>query len=321
MIQVPEHLLPPGDDLHQDTLPVEQHPSYPLGNPYWIHHAPQTLQPEGSSQPKLDPRTHAHDALHLPRDALPETLSCVSHGSALAQAALDVDADDVPVSAYSIDDHRVVLAPYLQLRAQTTTTVAPPTWPFPHYGPGPCARPHSALFADRAEGQPEVSVWADLALEELAPRPRPDSYSLPSSLVHPYTQSTLRGKKRERPSGLPDTLGAATKQRDDAWLDHDEPAEPDGSFERELEACTAIERAASPRRARHGSSGATLRSAILRVLAPRDGAAPRAKRARSTTSPDRTRLRRSLDPQGTSSTAPRAWVWGVSAPRTLDPPP
>ena len=31
VIQVPEHLLPATEDLHHDTLPVEQHPSYPLG--------------------------------------------------------------------------------------------------------------------------------------------------------------------------------------------------------------------------------------------------------------------------------------------------
>lgn len=226
VLDVPEHLIPSTADLEHDTLPIEQHPSYPFGNPYDIFHAPSSLQPVGSSQPKLDPRVHSRLSLHVGADSRrsgADALACVAEGSAHAHAAVD-DASDDEVDAhpsYAIEpDGRVVLAPHLQLRAQIGSKPAPPTWPFPRFGPGPSTRPYAMLFRSNwaNESQPEVDVWADLGLEALVPRARPDHYSLPSTLRHPYARNAGR-RRRARPSGLPAALGAETAARDAAWLD------------------------------------------------------------------------------------------------------
>lgn len=257
---MPEHLIPATEDLHQDTLPVEQHPSYPLGNPYWIHHAPHTLQPAGSSQPKLDPRICSHLAMHSMAYTRKNTLTAVASGSVHAKSAIepqDDDDNDDEHLPYTIEaDGHVELAPHLQLRAQINTTTTTPTWPFKRYGPGPCGRSYAALFRSHDNDlHPDVSVWADLALEELVPRTRPDSYSLPSSLMHPYTQTSSGMRRRARPSGIPPSLGLKTSVQDDEWLhseEHDvlidqstavdeQVVDQDRSFERELEEWTASE--------------------------------------------------------------------------------
>lgn len=239
VVQVPEHLLPLSEDLDTDTLPIEQHPSYPFGNPFFIHHAPHTLQPAGSSQPKLDPRVHSKLSMHTPSDAArDDALSCVASGTASAQAAVeakrrgaDADADAAAgPSSYTLQpDGSVVLAPHLQMRAQVMTVPQPPTWPFRHYGPGPSARPYAALFRSGWPGEsaPEVSIWADFALETLVPRPRPDSYTLPSSLQHPYAQGE-RSERRARPSEIPAALGMETAETDHLWLD--DPTDISGSL-------------------------------------------------------------------------------------------
>lgn len=262
MIRVPEHLIPVPEDLQNDTLPVEQHPSYPLGNPYWIHHAPHTLQPVGSSQPKLDPRVCSHLSVHSAGNSIKEALSAVAGGSVHAKSAVEAreDSDAVP---YSIDpDGQVHLAPHLQLRARIGSTIAPPAWPFKRFGPGSHGRSYAALFHVPKDLHPEVSVWADLALEELVPRARPDSYTLPASLVHPYTQpvssSSGRERRRTRPSGIPSTLGLRTRRRDDEWLEGEDSGEAhsdsdldhepveDTSFERELEEWATSDVAMNP---------------------------------------------------------------------------
>ena len=190
---------------------MEQHPSYPLGNPYWIHHTPATLQPAGSSQPKLDPRLAMRLAMHMDTHAPEDALSSVARGSAHAQAALEERDDEGPLP-YSVGaDGHVTLAPHLRLKAQMGASPAPPAWPFPRYGPGPSARPHAALFRRPAGTEPDESVWADLALEALVPRARPDSYSLPSTLMHTYAKDAQGRRRRERPSGMPSTLGASAR--------------------------------------------------------------------------------------------------------------
>ena len=219
VIQVPEHLLPATEDLHHDTLPVEQHPSYPLGNAYWIHHAPHTLQPPGSSQPKLDPRICSHMSMRMLAGSQKEALCSVATGSRHAKSALESHEEEAGPLPYSIDaDGHITLAPHLQVRAQMQTTSAAPTWPFQRVGPGPCERSYASLFRAPEELHPDVSVWADLALEELVPRTRPDTYTFPSSLVHPYTQPDSSERKRQRPSGIPPSLGIKTQVHDDEWV-------------------------------------------------------------------------------------------------------
>ena len=137
VVQVPEHLLPPTEDLDSDTLPIEQHPSYPFGNPFFIHHAPSTLQPAGSSQPKLDPRMHSKLAMHAAHDSAREdVLMRVATGSASARAAIedkknDAEADEEAqggVPSYTLHpDGSAHLAPHLQMRAQVVSTPKPPT--------------------------------------------------------------------------------------------------------------------------------------------------------------------------------------------------
>lgn len=348
VIQVPEHLLPRWEELEHDTLPMEQHPSYPLGNPYWIHHTPHTLQPAGSSQPKLDPRIYSRYAMRMHTTEQKHTLTAVAHGSAQAKAALEAQADEAELTLpYTVEsDGHVVLAPHLQWRAQALTTTAPPTWPFRRFGPGPSARPYAALFRDAAsapDGQPEVSVWADVALEELVPASRPDSYTLPASLWHPYTHTAAKGRRRERPSGLPESLGAVTRLHDDAWLDEmaleADDVDTDDSFDRELASWAATESSSPssssstqgpPRNSRRVSSAwmrdhHDFKRAILSVLADRV-ASTRQKRARGLTStPEHAmsrKKRRSLPHTSFDSSSllhdtaspSTSWVWGRSAP-------
>lgn len=233
MILVPESMLPAPADADSDTLPSEQHPSFLFGNPYHIHHGPHTLQPLGSSQPKLSPRLHTKLALHA-AEIDDEALAAVTTGSENAHAAIAPQRriadgadgeDDIPVRAFTTRrDGSTELAMHLRMQAQTATTTQTPQWPFRRFGPGPSARPYAALFrADyAAHTYPEVDVWADFALERLTPTVRADSYTLPASLQHPYIASGAahRARARPRPSAIPVALGRETAQRDELWLDN-----------------------------------------------------------------------------------------------------
>ncbi|SHO78050.1 Uncharacterized protein MSYG_2392 [Malassezia sympodialis ATCC 42132] len=334
VIAVPEHLLPSGDDLEQDTLPMEQHPSYPLGNPYWIHHTPATLQPAGSSQPKLDPRLAMRLAMHMDTHAPEDALSSVARGSAHAQAALEERDDEGPLP-YSVGaDGHVTLAPHLRLKAQMGASPAPPAWPFPRYGPGPSARPHAALFRRPAGTEPDESVWADLALEALVPRARPDSYSLPSTLMHTYAKDAQGRRRRERPSGMPSTLGALTRRHDSAWLDEAwSDDDVDATWERELHdwAAADVQQARERVRPRRVSSlwmqeQHDFHRVLLSVLEPtaRAGAAgARPKRVREpAASPAHgRRKRRSISVPLELAPSPPLdrWVWGASHPGAAAP--
>lgn len=322
VIAVPEHLLPSGDDLEQDTLPMEQHPSYPLGNPYLIHHTPATLQPTGSSQPKVDPRLSMRFAMHMDTHAPEDALSFVAQGSAHAKAALEERDDEGPLP-YSVDANgHVTLAPHLRLRAQIGASPAAPAWPFPRYGPGPSARPHAALFRP-AGSKPDESVWADLALEALVPRVRPDSYSLPSTLVHTYAKNAQE-RRRERPSGMPSTLGAVTGQHDSVWLDDAGPDGDDATWERELHDWVAADAQECERvRPRRASSlwmqeQHEFHRVLLSVLGPKDPAGAPPKRVREpTASPAHGRRKRRsvsvpLELAASPSLDRPHWVWGAS---------
>lgn len=336
VIQVPEHLLPATEDLHHDTLPVEQHPSYPLGNAYWIHHAPHTLQPSGSSQPKLDPRVCSHMSMRMLASSQKEALCSVATGSIHAKSALESHDEEPGPLPYSIDaDGHVALAPHLQWRAQMQTTSAAPTWPFQRVGPGPCERSYASLFRVPEELSPDVSVWADLALEELVPRTRPDTYTFPSSLVHPYTQPDSGDRKRQRPSGIPPSLGIKTQVHDDEWFADDDPLHDaaeldadlldDTSFEKELEDWVTEDMAIDPRTApsRRVSSvwmreEHEFRRAILSVFEQRDTLRKRPA-SMSPMPPTSARKRRSLVPQmaetapiATHTSTPPPWIWGQS---------
>ncbi|WFD34590.1 hydroxymethylglutaryl-CoA synthase [Malassezia cuniculi] len=231
MILVPESMFPAPADLDGDTLPGEHHPSYMFGNPYHIHHGPHTLQPLGSSQPKLSPRLHAKLALHAV-EHLDDALAAVSTGSENARAAVapprgiadgSDDEEDITVRAFSRKkDGSVELATHLQMRAHTSTAAQPPQWPFKRFGPGSSTRPYAALFrADYAShAYPEVDVWADFALERLVPNARADSYTLPASLQHPYIANGAQKQRvKPRPSAIPPALGRVTLQKDELWLD------------------------------------------------------------------------------------------------------
>ena len=336
VIQVPEHLLPATEDLHHDTLPVEQHPSYPLGNAYWIHHAPHTLQPPGSSQPKLDPRICSHMSMRMLAGSQKEALCSVATGSIHAKSALESHDEEAGPLPYSIDaDGHVTLAPHLQLRAQMQTTSAAPTWPFQRVGPGPCERSYASLFRAPEELHPDVSVWADLALEELVPRTRPDTYTFPSSLVHPYTQPDSSERKRQRPSGIPPSLGIKTQVHDDEWFADDDPLHDaaeldadlldDTSFEKELEEWVTEDMAIDPRTApsRRVSSvwmreEHEFRRAILSVFEQR-GTLRKRPASMSPIPPTSSRKRRSLVPLlaetapiATHTSTPLPWIWGQS---------
>ncbi|WFD30524.1 Protein-lysine N-methyltransferase efm5 [Malassezia sp. CBS 17886] len=239
VVQVPDQFLPLDADLDSDTLPTEQHPSYPYGNPYVVPPMPHTLQPSGSSQPKIPPRVYSQLMMHAHGElSQQQTLTAVARGSASAQAAVETqrpisgDSDNEEPSSFPSSFRRhpsgtVELAPHLKLRAQITTAPAAPSWPFKRFGPGPCARPGVALFrSGGGAALPETAVWADFALDQLVPGARPDSYTLPSNLQHPYTQgptarehgaAVLRG--RARPSDIPPMLGAETAKNDRLWLD------------------------------------------------------------------------------------------------------
>ncbi|WFD05547.1 hydroxymethylglutaryl-CoA synthase [Malassezia vespertilionis] len=234
-IQVPEHLVPL--ELDTDSLPMEQHASYPFGNPYFIHHAPHTLQPAGSSQPVHDPRMLARLSLHAAGDHTEENLTHIARGSISAQCAVESDRRDPgasdeeevgrQVKSYTRDaDGHVHLAPHLRVRAQLSSAPHAPSWPFMRFGPGPSARSYAALFRNTrgSEGQLEANVWTDLGLEMLVPHKRADSYTLPSNLRHPYTKSSAqtvgrRAARKTRPSGIPDALGIETAENDHLWLD------------------------------------------------------------------------------------------------------
>lgn len=362
MVQVPEHLLPLAEDLDSDTLPIEQHPSYPFGNPFFIHHAPHTLQPAGSSQPKLDPRVHSKLSMHAAGDVSnDDMLMCIATGSASAQAAIedkkrDADADDAadtgPPSYTLHPDGSVHLAPHLQMRAQVATVPKPPTWPFPRFGPGPSARPYAALFRSTWPGDvaAEQSIWADFALEQLVPRPRPDSYTLPSSLQHPYTRSQRpsprRPARRARPSEIPPALGAETAELDHLWLDDadnsfsasldrsDEEAaswtvSAIASMPSDLDLDAGLERRCSPApRSRQVSSAwmkerhdfcHTLRS----VCARKEHSTLSKRRHEHAASPrdfvEARKKHRIEVPDAPPPADPNGWVWGVSG--ALDRPP
>ncbi|WFD26583.1 hypothetical protein MNAN1_001566 [Malassezia nana] len=332
VVAVPEHLLPSGDDLEQDTLPMEQHPSYPLGNPYYIHHTPATLQPAGSSQPKLDPRLSMRFAMHRDTHAPEDALSYVSRGSAHAHAALEERDDEDPLPYTVGADGRVALAPHLRLSAQIGTSPAAPTWPFFRYGPGPSARPYAALFRRSSGIEPDESVWADLALEKLVPRARPDSYSLPSTLTHLYAKNAQGRRRRERPSGMPSTLGAMTHRLDSAWLDDAWAGDDeDATWKRELHEWVAADlqrERGEGARTRRAPSLTTqeqhdFRRVILSILEPDASASAssaRSKRLREpTVSPAHgRRKRRSLSVPLPPELAPSPsldrspWVWGAS---------
>ncbi|WFD49266.1 hypothetical protein GLX27_003946 [Malassezia furfur] len=364
VVQVPEHLLPPTEDLDSDTLPIEQHPSYPFGNPFFIHHAPSTLQPAGSSQPKLDPRMHSKLAMHAAHDSAREdVLMRVATGSASARAAIedkknDAEADEEAqggVPSYTLHpDGSAHLAPHLQMRAQVVSTPKPPTWPFTRFGPGPSARPYASLFrsASPHEASAEVSIWADFALEQLVPRPRPDSYTLPSSLKHPYAhperRSPRRSGRRARPSDIPPALGAETAEIDHLWLDgaDSEYAASRDDFEdgaaswtssamatlsADMDAIAELERSA--RDARRGPRSRHVSSAWMQdrhdfcqtlrtVCARKEHSALLKRRHEHAASPAdfvEARKKHRFDAlERPSGEDPNGWVWGVS--RALDRP-
>lgn len=240
-------MLPAPADLDGDTLPSEFHPSFLFGDPFHIHNGPHTLQPIGSSQPKLSPRLHAKLALHGV-DHVDDVLATVSAGPETARAAIaskkaianDSEEDDIPIRAYRRRGDHVELAPHLQMRASTSTAAQPPHWPFKRFGPGPSARPYAALFhADCTSlAYPEVDVWADFALESLAPKSCADSYTIPATLQHPYIATEALTRTRPRPSAIPPALGHDTAQRDELWLDerdeHEEKSDADESTDTSL---------------------------------------------------------------------------------------
>lgn len=253
VVLVPEHMLPPPVDLDSDTLPTEQHPSYPLGDPYHIHHAPHTLQPQGSSQPKLPPRLYAKYAMHSHADGTADPLSAIASGSASAQAAVerrrqggeDPEEEEEPPASYHIEEGGTVrLAPHLQLRAQTSSVPAAPRWPFKWFGPGPSARPYGSLLRSSNSANSgacgETDVWADFALDTLVPQARADAYTLPATCEHPYASPRRGGAGARRPSDMPRALGGNTAAEDQLWLDEEEeqaaPLPSDDEVDMELSA-------------------------------------------------------------------------------------
>lgn len=347
MVPVPEHLLPLSEDLDTDTLPMEQHPSYPFGNPFFIHHTPHTLQPAGSSQPKLDPRTHSRLSMHAASDmAREDVLMSVATGSASAHAAIEAKNNPLEsdkegftgTPSYTLHpDGSVHLAPHLQMRAQVTTLPKTPVWPFRRFGPGPSARPYASLFRVPWPGEttPEVSVWSDFALEALVPRPRPDSYTLPSSLKHPYAQGAPRAThptgRRARPSEIPPTLGAETAAIDHWWLDDASDRSAASDYEDETGGAAPVcasfpfDKDAAPYETRVFSPAPRMRQAsstyaqelhafhdTLRAVCARKEQSTMNKRRHEHAIPH------ADDPETRKKhrSSPSRWVWGVS--RALD---
>lgn len=178
-------------------------------------------------------------------------------------------------------------------------------------------------------------MWADLALEELVPRTRPDTYTFPSSLVHPYTQPDSSERKRQRPSGIPPSLGIKTQVHDDEWFADDDPLHDaaeldadlldDTSFEKELEEWVTEDMAIDPRTApsRRVSSvwmreEHEFRRAILSVFEQR-GTLRKRPASMSPIPPTSSRKRRSLVPLmaetapiATHTSTPLPWIWGQS---------
>lgn len=128
------------------------------------------------------------------------------------------------------------LTPSLLFRTNTSTVLAPPTWPFRRHGPGCTSyaallRPSSNIFGNSPASQAVAAtlgglpasskiineVWSDLALEELVPlrvgetsavRHLSDEQDQLDAETGPASGGDKRGRKRRRSDPDPDSLFA-----------------------------------------------------------------------------------------------------------------
>lgn len=189
-IALNEDLVPAPLDLDGDTLPSEQHPSYPFGNLFsptdGMLSADSAIM--GGHLTGLKPEPSPAGGLGLDlvsrlggsassgrRGAVPSSWNASINrasrskviGSGGASNELEsAGADDVDAETIQAAK-RLKVSPLLMFRTGTATVLAPPSWPFRRFGPGSTSyaallRPCSNIHGDGPAGQAVAATLGGL---------------------------------------------------------------------------------------------------------------------------------------------------------------
>ncbi|PWN52406.1 hypothetical protein IE53DRAFT_409456 [Violaceomyces palustris] len=174
VILVPEYLIPPDIDQDGETLPGDQHPSYPFSNLYSLdlpagsNSTPSSWNPRPSKskvprKPYLFTTLPSTNTTGNNLSKSPRTLKKRLSAAAAAATNASKSSTTRPWRRFK----KARLPENLRLRSSVASVTVAPDWPFQRFGTGPTD--HNALLhhSSNHPRPPTREIWSDLCLEEL----------------------------------------------------------------------------------------------------------------------------------------------------------